>query len=328
MTGFPDPAARTPDEVALLTGIVADLRNDLPKLIYADWLDDRGDDRGEFLRLFVHAYHTGKEPPEPSACTPGPWLALTGCELLAGLRRYDLTHLTAPLLRLARPVIVMTAQLVDDQPLSVGASRFGGDPDLAIDAGWPTDANGPLPFLAQFNLADFAGIPAAAELPPVGLLSVFYDGDGWGGGDRGWRLVHTPPGHPLAQQATPAEAAREYLSTTPMCRLVFAEGLDIPDRDSPWAAELDLKEDGYGPRNEGYHELLGPDDRHQLLGYPRLIQGDVLRSADARHLLSLGSDNVPGWCWGDWGTLYYTLPAAKLAAGRLADDVRFEMQCS
>ncbi|MDB5310203.1 MAG: hypothetical protein JWO38_4405 [Gemmataceae bacterium] len=41
------------DEHAFLAAIRADLEDDLRRLVYADWLDDRGDPRGPFLRLHL-----------------------------------------------------------------------------------------------------------------------------------------------------------------------------------------------------------------------------------------------------------------------------------
>jgi uncharacterized protein (TIGR02996 family) len=40
-----------PDELAFVRAILADPADSLPRLVYADWLEDRGDPRGEFLRL-------------------------------------------------------------------------------------------------------------------------------------------------------------------------------------------------------------------------------------------------------------------------------------
>jgi uncharacterized protein (TIGR02996 family) len=40
-----------PDEQAFLRAVLADPHDSLPRLVYADWLEERGDPRGEFLRL-------------------------------------------------------------------------------------------------------------------------------------------------------------------------------------------------------------------------------------------------------------------------------------
>ena len=42
----------SPDEDALLNGIAATPADDLPRLVYADWLEDHGQDiRAEFIRI-------------------------------------------------------------------------------------------------------------------------------------------------------------------------------------------------------------------------------------------------------------------------------------
>lgn len=41
-----DPAAVHPGEAEMLAAVLADLTDDLPKLVYADWLEERGDPRG------------------------------------------------------------------------------------------------------------------------------------------------------------------------------------------------------------------------------------------------------------------------------------------
>ncbi|MFO0810388.1 MAG: TIGR02996 domain-containing protein [Gemmataceae bacterium] len=43
----------TRDDEAFLAAILAHPDDDLPRLVYADWLDDRGDPRGEFIRLEI-----------------------------------------------------------------------------------------------------------------------------------------------------------------------------------------------------------------------------------------------------------------------------------
>lgn len=42
-----------PDEAAFLEGVCAEPENDAPRLIFADWLDERNDPRGEFIRVQV-----------------------------------------------------------------------------------------------------------------------------------------------------------------------------------------------------------------------------------------------------------------------------------
>jgi carbon storage regulator CsrA len=45
------PQPRSPLEAAFLRAVLADPADDAPRLIYADWLDEQGDPRGEFIRV-------------------------------------------------------------------------------------------------------------------------------------------------------------------------------------------------------------------------------------------------------------------------------------
>src|SRR5690242_17021959 len=99
---MPLAAAESP----FLAAIVSNLAVDGAKLIYADWLEDRGDERCEFLRRFVAASQTmdAAEFPEPGEDVSSEWLELIGFRLLrdvaAGERPHEIKELV---LRLARP---------------------------------------------------------------------------------------------------------------------------------------------------------------------------------------------------------------------------------
>ena len=68
----------------------------------------------------------------------------------------------------------------------LGATRFGGKPDVPSDFVWPTYEgesydhvvkDRPLTFLAQFNCAELAQFDKEHLLPDHGLLSFFYETD-------------------------------------------------------------------------------------------------------------------------------------------------------
>jgi uncharacterized protein YwqG len=60
---------------------------------------------------------------------------------------------------------------------SVGNTRFGGDPDLPIDAQWPIDSDGEHKrhsnFVAQINFADLPHLATNNALPITGILYIF-----------------------------------------------------------------------------------------------------------------------------------------------------------
>ena len=73
------PAADSPDALAFRRAVVADPADDLPRLVYADWLDDHGDpDRAEFVRVQVEQART------PDLSPRGAALARRAAELIAG----------------------------------------------------------------------------------------------------------------------------------------------------------------------------------------------------------------------------------------------------
>jgi uncharacterized protein (TIGR02996 family) len=60
--GRPTPARK---ELSFLSAVVENFSDDVPTLIYADWLEERGDPRGPFLRSFVEAASDEDQPRLP-----------------------------------------------------------------------------------------------------------------------------------------------------------------------------------------------------------------------------------------------------------------------
>ena len=85
----------------------------------------------------------------------------------------------------------------------LGATRFGGQPDVPADFVWPAYEgesydnvvkDRPLTFLAQFNCAELARFDTEHLLPDHGLLSFFYETDtqcwGYDPKDKGCARVY------------------------------------------------------------------------------------------------------------------------------------------
>ena len=85
----------------------------------------------------------------------------------------------------------------------LGATRFGGKPDVPLDFVWPTYEgesydhvvkDRPLTFLAQFNCEELAQFDKEHLLPDHGLLSFFYETDtqcwGYDPKDKGCARVY------------------------------------------------------------------------------------------------------------------------------------------
>src|ERR1700754_5023358 len=97
----------TSDDEAFLRAISAAPDDDAPRLVYADWLDERGDTRAEFIRLQVRL--RGLSPSDPALAD----LAARVRELRAGSPPYWLA-------RLDPPVWGIVGNIVDQRPAAQG----------------------------------------------------------------------------------------------------------------------------------------------------------------------------------------------------------------
>ena len=320
---FPEPAARLPGEAEMLAAVVADPADDTAELAYADWLEERDDPRGPYLRKALAAARAGKKLPAAKFAHQ-PWRDLVGLTLVQKIHAAGLAAHADKILRLALPAVAVTSARAAEAKLPFGASKFGGGPDLPPGAEWPVFEGRPHAFLAQFNLAELSASFACRELPNAGLLSVFYAPDEEDDRDSdpkgSFGVFHFTGGAKLSRRLPSDNAFRS-------CRLTFAEALVLPDLDSPWRKDLgfgndDELGDAYQVDVAGFVE----GTEHRVLGYPAPVQGDILGKKTVRHLLTIGSDDNAGWMWGDGGALYFTLSEPDLKAGRF-DRVRLEMQC-
>jgi uncharacterized protein (TIGR02996 family) len=324
---FPAPAAVHDGEADILARVIDNLADHDAKLVYADWLEERNDPRGPLLRDFVQAFRGGKKKLPSVKAAPKPWAALMGFRIIEEAHNTVLAPLTDDVLKIARPAIEYTTKEAPEKSIPVGASKFGGRPDLPPGTKWPEHEGEPLAFLGQFNLAELQASPVARDLPSAGLLSAFAlyrgDGDDWFP-DGAWRLLHTADVSKVARTALPEELEEE--AQFPACRVEFAEALALPPDRAKEAEGLGL-EDAHPADNvycELYYSLCRGD---HLLGYPFPIQGNEFRGKGERHLLSICGNEDTGWEFGDGGALYFIIGTKALAAGKFG-GVKMFMDCS
>lgn len=242
------------------------------------------------------------------------------------------------------PATVLTPEPVPIESLAIGASRFGGVPDLPGDFPWPEVDDVPLQFLAQLDLAAISA--AAPESTPIesGWLLFFANTeevtDNYAPNEVVAYAVHQiAAGTALERRGTP-DGIEEF----PCCRLVAEENFDLGNFD-PSAVD--------GPPNDEELEGLGAllEDQaegewretfgvpHQLFGKPHSIQGEVDEEAFEMHrkrlkltdpnpalLLQVASDDRAGFMWGDAGALYFMIQVEDFEAGRF-DRTLLAHQC-
>lgn len=194
--------------------------------------------------------------------------------------------------------------------LAVGASKFGGQPDVPADFVWPVFETKtaeddqvrerPLAFLAQFDCAQLAPLDPEGLLPQEGVLSFFYELDsqrwGYDPKDRGCARVFWFEG-PLAAAEFPAELDEEF--RLPELAAELSGAMDAPDfQDACPALEYDWTANDYRYFDQARRELGMdyPANRSQLLGWPDIIQNNMTLECaliDRGYYLGGRWENIP-----------------------------------
>lgn len=158
------------DDVAFLSAMRADLSNDAPRLVYADWLQERGDVRGEYLRLQVQLVRTwtyADQKPEFYARLEE-LAALIDPDWLAAVRRCTTpappidVALAIPLLANQSKVTVRLHPRPGDA--AIDESKLGGLFLWPQDERWPVCPEHGTPLLTAFQLRK-------EDVPEVGFPS-------------------------------------------------------------------------------------------------------------------------------------------------------------
>ena len=306
-------------EHALLSKILEAPEARAPRLVLADFLDDRGDDVRAAILQWTVAALDGVSPSELAALLSKlppehrGWASLVGSNLVcAALSDGALTHIPH-WLSVARPAIDVTIEGHDDTQ-ALGATRFFGDPDLPSNHPWPSygdcsrwfemgttpvDPELPCRFVAQFAARDLRHSPAAAGLPATGLLSIFafVEVEEWGITEV--CVQWFPDVRHLERRPHPTDVA-ESVDRLPPHRVGLSHTLSLPEDDGPWT----------GWCGEAYPPVLAA--RSGLFGYIQTTSGpiDDLPARDWQRLSCLPTD-LEGVVWN-----HVAMPSAHLATGR------------
>jgi uncharacterized protein (TIGR02996 family) len=316
---FPDPVCKLPDEYGFVSAVLAAPLDDLPKLVYADWLEERNDPRGAFLRAWLVARKAGKKRPKPDKKLSKCWLSVMGYTFDAWGEGMEYTDRIRPLLE---PCLVVNAvRLKDGETVPTGRSKMGGLPDLDPDEPWVGGENSHAAFVAQWNLAELAGSPCCAKLPTKELLSFFIDLVPFveDSGDGMFRVIFNRDAASAEEREPDDDVAED--NELPACRVEFREWLSIPDFRSPAVKRLKLPKEmleDYRDFQFTYPEAKGS---HQILGHTGTIQNDPTPAGKRAWslLTQFGPDEGLRLEACDGGTWYFMTPTADLKKGKFAD---------
>lgn len=269
----------------------------------------------------------------------------------------------AGLLKLSKPAIAFTTNPLERTEAAAGSSKTGGLPDLPAGFKWPKRGRRPLPFLAQFNLAELAKLDQAKILPTSGFLWFFYDLEEqpWGFDPKdsdGWSVIYADvAAAALKRTKLPKGLDEEWM--LPEAKLNFGTAQTFPAAASASVQALKLSAKDSKAYQDCLKQPAAAEDeenpQHQLLGWPAPLQSadmdgecqlaangincgeevdeeaakvKTLRAGakDWQLLLQLDSDNDAGLSWGDAGRLYFWIREQDLAARRF-DRCWVILQC-
>lgn len=324
---FPDPVCRLPDEYGLVAAVLAAPLDDLPKLVYADWLEEHNDPRGVFLRAWVAAKQAGKKRPKADKKFSKCWLSVVGYTLDAWLVKQGNPAWADAVRATAEPcLVVRTIRLDDGETVPTGGSKMGGLPDLDPDIEWPEGEDGEAAFVAQWNLAELAVSPCCRKLPKKGLLSFFIDLAPFveDSGDGSSEVIVTPNAKGVEEREPYSIIEPNEL---PACRVEFREWLSVLDYRSPTLAKhlAPAERDDYDGM---YFDYRIPKGSHRVLGHPEPIQGHPVPPRTRKPwamLTQFGPDENLRLEACDGGTWYFMIPTADLKKGKF-DDTHMEFQ--
>lgn len=281
-------------------------------------------------------------------------------QILQLIQKNNLTDFADRIMAAIKPAIHISK--VKTQEGVIGASRFGGMPDIPTDFEWVLREDIPLSFLAQINCADLQGFTSAKNLPSSGMLYFFYDAieQPWGfdPSDRGSSaIIYHPSTENLIPSTLPEGADIDNGWLFPAYAVQFREILSLPNYDSQAFEQLSISQnsvDDYVNLIVDVNELMAANEPiHQMLGHSSNIQGDMqlecqlilhginygdgysesiakdleAGASDWLLLLQLDSDDDLGMMWGDMGMLYFWIQESSLQSKRF-DEAWTILQCS
>ncbi|WDF78367.1 YwqG family protein [Mucilaginibacter sp. KACC 22773] len=268
-------------------------------------------------------------------------------------KAFGLTQYLPAIIPHVQPRIDLTLAPVNENELTTGQSKVGGQPDLPESVMWPiTEEGKPMSFIAQLNCRDFAGLDESGLLPAEGVIAFFYCADqaAWGfdpKDEQRFKVIYFNPTTDLKRRQFPGDLPEESQFNSNSIKA--EKSLSIP-RWREKVIDDKISEDDF----DNYAEVASGVD-NQIFGYANYVQnpmelecqlvtnglycGNSSGYEDPQRaelengindwilLLQIGSeDDKTGMMWGDAGRLYYWIKKQDLKEKRF-DKAWFILQC-
>jgi uncharacterized protein YwqG len=157
---------------------------------------------------------------------------------------------------------------------------FSGGMPKSAPFEWPRKENRPLGFVAQVDLSEHQLIDIDPRLPEKGRLLFFYDLEEqpWGFDPKhkgGWKVIFDDS-NDEPKSILPPEDLNDIYKNTQVTYLLSDRFISIPSPGGNSLKELKMTEDEEDDYCDLYDDIDAEEPRHQIGGYPDLVQGDEM----------------------------------------------------
>ena len=198
--------------------------------------------------------------------------------LRARYEEYGLGRIFEEIKNYAKNAVEISLKASDDQQIPIGASKFGGSPDLPRSEPWPVNeqTGEPLHFIAQINFSEVSEFDTQSELPSRGMLYLFYDCAQmpWGYDPKDGafkKVIYAEDTGELECKVAPFESDESFAATS----LKFANTTELPDLESDLVGDIEMSDneiDAYWQMADDFCEQRG---ENKILGHSDNIQGGM-----------------------------------------------------
>ncbi len=185
---------------------------------------------------------------------------------------------------LIRPTIGIKTKSQNDNEITIGMSKIGGNPDLPKDFMWPKYENEFLTFCAQYNLAELSNFDTENSLPNKGMIYVFVyidkDYPGFLNKESSYKIVYIENIDDIQRIDFPKDYFIEGKFKS--AKIDYFEYFTLPDSHNYKIKKYINKYEQFDYLYESVTELIDNttnqemDNFHQLLGEDRSVQSSVL----------------------------------------------------
>lgn len=250
------------------------------------------------------------------------------------IKKHELTPYQERIISESRPCVSLVAKKINEKEIPIGCSKLGGKADLPPGFKYPHQSGVTLSFIAQINCEIASKFDTSNLLPKKGFLYFFYECDKQFSGIQlkekpFWRVLYYDGiDKDLYRTEFPDDLLKEFQFSPAI--LNEERAISFADIDSDELSNVNWSDDikdGYLDFIEDYWDCFNL--KHQLLGYPKTIQLEVLTEVlpfiqedkedfnlsleDLTLLLQIETDEEnTDMLWGDEGIIYFVMTKEDL----------------